>query len=439
MNFNRLNNFIDRGAFAILVAGAVIFMATGLQQSQAQQSQYLAVKPVSALTKKSGKTYATTTQSKKTQVNQTAQQTQSKPSTTGATSALKPLDFPEEQVKQTASNGQYPPVQLSKQDQDLLSKMEDTLFLQNYKGEHPIVRIERLERAIYGQAVTDNKPVNQRLLAVKQVVLPEQPKAPIQAQPYQPNSSPQYTAQNTPQNTSQNVSVSDATDYPAVTQLESKWFGKTHTSDSLPVRLSRLEMSVFQFEQRGSLADRVANLQMVTWGTVGGNNPAPQQQYQPQPNIQTASTIPTNYPNNNAGNYRVPMPQQNYPQSYPQNYSQQNVYGQPAPPSYNNQPYNQAYTQGQDPQMLGALADMEMQVFKTTFPADPTEVRLSRLESQIFHSTADDMNNEDRLMRVMAVADGNGTDPDREIKRQKTKKTIQTLLPILITVGLMLM
>ncbi len=255
------------------------------------------------------------------------------------------------------------------------------------------------------------------------------------------------------------------TDYPTVSQMEQKLFGKTYVHEDITLRLNRLEKDVFKTVQTGALADRVDNLRMVVLGDLGtpatgnsmayGNDPAaggynayPQQSYPPN-----------NYGNANGGGY----------QSYGGgNYGSANN-GYPQPPNYGNpygDPYGGGYSGGYGgtpiassqstyggnsggyyppassgasasangaptPDMLAAISEVEKEVLGQTFPSEPLNTRLDRVESKVFHTTSPEMSNEDRIQRVIAVSSAGGAP---ESRKTKTKHAIQTLLPIILTI-----
>ena len=78
-----------------------------------------------------------------------------------------------------------------------------------------------------------------------------------------------------------------------------------------------------------------------------------------------------------------------------------------------------------------------MNVLRTSYPQEPVDIRLNRLESHIFHSTSPELEPEDRLMRIMAVASAGGDKPPTP--QSRAKSTFQSLLPIILTILPMLL
>jgi len=385
--------------------------------------------------------------------------------------------------------------------------LEDTLFAVHYDQDALDARVSRLEETVFGQAQTGSS-LDARISKLKSALSPsalgplsptakttassssnaspandsagssgsqQTPKAQNTASPKIASSSG-TSRSNAPQSGKSfgNYSASPApepgeTDYPTVSQMEQKLFGKTYVHEDITLRLNRLEKEVFKTVQTGALADRVDNLRMVVLGDLGapaaaatgnsmayGNDPAsggyntyPQQSYPPN-----------NYGNanyNNGGGY----------QSYGGgNYGSANT-GYPQPPNYGNSygdPYGGGYSGGYGgtpiassqstyggnggyyppaggasvsasgaptPDMLAAISEVEKEVIGQTFPSEPLNTRLDRVENKVFHTTSPEMSNEDRIQRVIAVSSAGGAP---ESRKTKTKHAIQTLLPIILTI-----
>ncbi len=263
------------------------------------------------------------------------------------------------------------------------------------------------------------------------------------------------------------------TDYPTVTQMEQKVLGKTFTQEDITQRLNRLEKEVFKLPQSGALADRVDNLRLVVLGdtgnalpsvasySTGGNGgyypqPGPAQTYVPPQSNTTYYTLPPNqggnttnygynggygnangYPGTQVANNAAPAygggqqyyGQQPAPANYqPQNYPNANSY----PAGYQPGAYAAGTGNGQvSPDLIAAMSEVEKEVLGHTYPSEPINARLDRVENKVFHTTSPDLDPQERMQRVIAVASAGGapTTPTA-----KAKSTFQTLLPIILTI-----
>ena len=241
------------------------------------------------------------------------------------------------------------------------------------------------------------------------------------------------------------------TDYPTVSQMELKTFGKTFPREDITNRLNRLENQVFKMPQTGSLADRTDNLRLVVLGDTGQG--APNITYGP-------SSVSTHYagygqpdPNMNNGGYNFgnngfPQPpnyggQGNY--TYPPN-APMPGYNPPMPNAGNPLPgygsasapvithYPPTMVNGNNaptPDILAAMNEVEKEVLGTTYAAEPINTRLDRVENRVFKTTSPDLSSEDRIQRVIAVASAGGAPMTN---KARTKTTLQTLLPIILTI-----
>lgn len=251
------------------------------------------------------------------------------------------------------------------------------------------------------------------------------------------------------------------TDYPTVTQMEMKVFGKTFPKEDITQRLNRLEVQVFKMPQTGALSDRTDNLRLVVLGDTG----------QAQAANNTGYADPNNYgipvaPQNSTMGYGYPQAPNYGGNGANGNYGYNN--GDPQQASYNpayngGQPYNgqgnygvnntvasaaggspmpgygntgagnyqpSANTSAPTPDMMAAMSEVEKEVLGTTYPAEPINTRLDRVETKVFKATSPDMNPQDRIQRVIAVASAGGAPMNN---KTKAKATLQTILPIILT------
>lgn len=264
----------------------------------------------------------------------------------------------------------------------------------------------------------------------------------------------QANAQNTPSSTMKTASETttsatpapDETDYPTVGQMEQKLFGRTYAKEDITVRLARLEKQVFKIVQGGSLADRVDNLRLVVLGDVPAGGPSAAAASMPDPNGgpngSNSYYAPSSYPPSASAGYSTSG--YNTPGAYPYPSS-----GQPSQPGYGRPPYyapppgvasGNSASGGQPPggdptasssDILAAMTQIEKDVLGKTYPTEPVNTRLDRLETKVFHTTSPELSNEDRMQRVIAVASAGGAP---ESGKAKAKHTFQTLLPIILTI-----
>jgi hypothetical protein len=331
-----------------------------------------------------------------------------------------------------------------------LSRLEETVFGQSQTNLSADARISKLQNALSantlgplsptakkpssspaadtGMAVSSNSA---RTQAAQPPAATGQPGLPQFPQNFPVGNAPPVNQQ--PRQTAAKP-LSGETDYPTVTQMELKVFGKSFLGDDITQRLTRLEQQVFKTVQTGALADRVDNLRLVVLGDTGNQAPTanggqipvdiyapPSQAYVPTSVEPTYSQIPNNYTSTPITTNQ-PYAGQALPGNYPPggNYPA-NAYPQTGLPS------NNTVT----PDMMNAMNEVEKQVLGHTFPAEPFNSRLDRVEMKVFHSTSPEMSNEDRMQRVIAVASAGGTPSS---PRAKAVTTFQTLLPIILTI-----
>jgi len=353
--------------------------------------------------------------------------------------------------------------------------LEETLFTVQY-GQDPLkARLSRLEETVFGEAkptLSDAERIGRLKSALSANTLTPLKPSPPQTEPVKQAPVAKQQQLPTAQTATQSAPIYKAapsageTDYPMVTQMESKLFGKTFVQEDVTQRLTRLEKQVFKTVQTGALADRVDNLRLVVLGDTGSGNGAPvarqQQSYPSQdPDMnpaysqfpvgppQTASksasskqsqvAYATPYSGGNAGYPQIPTPPQ-FPSAGNNGYY--NNGGMPAAlpgnqSDYGEQPvsYN-GVSQPPTPDMLAAIDEVEKEVLGHTYSAEPFNTRLDRIESKIFNGTSPEMSNEDRMQRVIAVASAGGAP---QSTKAKAKTTFQTLLPIILTILPMLL
>lgn len=396
----------------------------------------------------------------------------------------------------TATPTMGAPVQGSAQ---TVQTLESTLFAVQYDQEPLEARVARLEDTVFGQRQSGT--LEARIEKLKTALSPST-LGPLSAQPKSPALSPKNTKNNdnkpltspssatasnpgkkapvnrasVPNNSPQSTFPASAarpapaageSDYPTISQMEQKLFGKTYLQEDITVRLARLEKEVFKVPQTGALSDRMDNLQMVVLGDTGvaappsqvipyiggsnsvgsptgaystyspppygqlGNGYAPPSPYGPNtgqtgyyPGSQVATTNGPAYGN-------PPFPGQPVPGNYqPQAYGMNNGDQQA---SY--QPVMAAPGMGGggqiSPDLLAAMDEVEKQVLGHTYPSEPVNNRLDRLEGKVFHTTSPEMDPNARMQRVIAVASAGGAPTSPQAR---AKSTFQNLLPIILTI-----
>lgn len=372
--------------------------------------------------------------------------------------------------------------------------LENTLFALQYDQEPLDSRVGRLEETVFGQRQTG--PLDVRIEKLKTALSPST-LGPLSAQPKNPVSLPKSTDNKTDNKAMASANTTTAksfgnkvpvnrtpaadnmartalpapaageSDYPTISQMELKLFGKTYLQEDITVRLARLEKDVFKVPQTGALSDRMDNLQMVVLGDtgvaappstvipyIGGSNnvgsptgaystytPPPYGQlgngYTPPPayggNLPQGGYYPGSQVATNNGPaygnppaYRQPVPGNYQPQAYGSNSGDQQASYQPvmAAPGMGGS--------GQvSPDLLAAMDEVEKQVLGHTYPSEPMNNRLDRLEGKVFHATSPEMDPNERMQRVIALASAGGAPSSPQAK---AKSTFQTLLPIILTI-----
>jgi hypothetical protein len=351
-----------------------------------------------------------------------------------------------------------------------LDRLETSLFAVSYPAESAQQRVERLEKTLFGQAQSGNLPIEKRISQLEDALSPQamgalSPTEPVQQSaqntPSSPESSSVPAESESYQIQPQSVvsQETEATDYPAVTQIEQKQLGKTYEKEDITVRLARLEKNVFQQVQSGSLSERVDHLRLIVLGDTGtlSNGNAPVYSYNGnQYSVQSPLVIAR--PGQQSPLY-TPQSQQQQQQNYPVNpYYGAGAYNRF--PNHTGSPFNAPMNpyngQGRSPvtyqprvtpdvinpnassaDMINAITSIEQDVLHNSYPAEPLNTRLDRLEQKVFNSTSPELTPEARMDRIIAVASAGGN--GRESYPGKTKGTFMNLLPIILTILPMLL
>lgn len=343
------------------------------------------------------------------------------------------------------------PATITTQDAQMkaVQTMEEALLGSRFEQESLDARLSRIETLLFGQA-DSTKSIAVRLEKLQQVLnkgdldpLAKKVVLPPLAQKPASSVTPAKTASKSvpvaPPNEQGTAkpAVKDATDYPTVTQMEQKLFGKTYVGETLEARLSRLDKHVYGMEQKTDLSGRVDNLRMLVLGDVPppGLSQGPPIASSGAYSMPYGGGAPPSYihipPNNslsNPGNNPmmtsgIPSPT-DIPGMMPGQYPSTSM----NPMGGVSYPYNGVAA---TPDQMAAMDEIEKQVLGTTYPADSLSNRLDRVETRVFNATAPEMTPDDRIQRVIAVASAGGAPQN---PKQRAKSTMQVVLPFILTI-----
>lgn len=355
---------------------------------------------------------------------------------------------------------------ITAQQHQQLGWMEEALLGASHPGDSPKNRLSELEQSIFGhsnpqQSITERlMHLDKALLARKKAVEqangvnmgPAQiPSGNAQGNP-QPKkyhktpvnientaySNPEPKKHSTgivnPQNKSvrskgsnSNSSVSEAM---IVDQMEQRIFRQSYAGEPLVSRLTRLELSVMGYQQTGNLSARTDNLRWLVFGA----EQQPDALTNPEANSQKVAS-------QNQGKGQAMAPPQHYlpdpAAQQPAIASAAPIQGQPGQ-TYTGQTYGQAQSAASMADMQRALATIEKQELRTSYPMDPIPVRLGRLEQKIFNQTAENSgySDEERLQRIIAVS---AAEKDSVASRGGNSGGIKSMWPLLPILVLMLL
>ncbi|MEB3288117.1 MAG: hypothetical protein VKJ04_11505 [Vampirovibrionales bacterium] len=351
-------------------------------------------------------------------------------------------------------------------DTNRIAKLEETVFVTTYQGEENEKRLERLEKTVFGESF-QKRPAQERLKQLEDAIVfpriePEKPQDALgQSRPYQqPYSygSPNYNAQKQPHHPSGNSPPAQASATQSATEslqeMEQYLLNKTYPKEAVLPRLERLEKAVYKDPktggaQKGSINQRISALKQ----TVLGENPPSSPQYSAVYTEQGAQPYPpfNQYPtstNPSASSTPPPYSQQPYPsQPYspppgvqntgdPSGYGNTNTAPQDQQYSANGDPLLDGQTAASQADMSAALGNLEQDLLKTTYPNEPIPNRLSRLETKVFKQASPEMEEGDRLERLIAVVSGGGDNPRGSGAKGSGW---QALLPFIIMIPLLLL
>jgi hypothetical protein len=364
---------------------------------------------------------------------------------------------------------------LTQQEGADLSRIELTLFKASYAQEPVFTRLNRIESTLYGETQGATSP-SERLARLKSLFERRPDDLNQQAKAAMPSVSKSSASKNrtrakrltaqpmldvpkeiasktaTPsknplqQPVNPELAGDHTVDYPHINAMEQQAFGQVYSQLPLSQRIDRLEIKVFGQPGQGELMHRVDLLsqRLLSQPTIASNqayptsNANPYNPYQSNPyqanQDPAAPPFQTYTPPPGVG---TPLPNQSGNGVIDPDYE---AYGQVpngmqgAQNGGSNNPSTQPSSQtgNYDPSFLNALSQTEKKVLKTSYPNDPPQVRLGRMESKLFHTQAPpSVSEEDRLQRIIAVQAGGGGTSNPMTDRGSTFRTI---LPILLMI-----
>ena len=260
----------------------------------------------------------------------------------------------------------------------------------------PAERLRRLERYVYGPAAASGQATpatpldwQARLNKLEMAVLPTATASPASS----PEAGATPKPSSSPATPEKPVGI---TDYPVLSEMETRVLGKRFPKEDLSVRVPRLETKVFGGPQAGSWVDRVDKLKASVLGNalppsttvMGGDTPLLE----------------------GGGN------QQTHGEG-----------GLDADTSSGSQ--DEAAPQYSPEQMQMALNRIEKELFKATYPQEPISARLDRIEVKVFQQKSPNTRSDaERFQRLLSVADVGAYKPTR----WWDNNTVKQLVPILI-------
>lgn len=145
-----------------------------------------------------------------------------------------------------------------------LSKVEESLYSTTFSSEKTNIRLNRIEKSIYGE--TYNEPIPKRILRLNQIYnyTPQQK--------VKTNNIIHKSVKQAKQLPAKVQKPVDLNSYPIVDMMESKIFNKTFKADDIYKRIQRLELAVFKRNFDGDIGSRVDRLKMTVIGNINYNN-----------------------------------------------------------------------------------------------------------------------------------------------------------------------
>ncbi len=268
-----------------------------------------------------------------------------------------------------------------------IDQIEKSYFGYTYPKENNATRLNRLEKAIYGQISkeTTNQRVQKLFVDVQADVVASAGEKTADA------STGGASSMNSPQEEELPQAEKDVK-YPVVDKIEQKVFNKTFTNEDVYKRLSRLEKQVFKKESKGTLSERVDNLRLSTIGTEPLVTPSDDETvvYVPKKgrDIHYTEDGSGQWQNVGSGDMDNDNGQYNY-------YSPQNTKNRVARG-------DSAYQSSSSDPLTYDIESMERNVLGQKFSGESASNRIARLEKKVFQRTFTD-DEDARIQRLMAA------------------------------------
>lgn len=263
-----------------------------------------------------------------------------------------------------------------------IDQIEKAYFGYTYPKESDATRLDRLEKAIYGE--TSKAAANQRVQKlfgdIQADITPEKGKKFADA-----------TGGAAPVEEELPPAEKDVK-YPIVDKVEKKVLNKTYENEDIYKRLARLEKQLYKKEGSGSLNDRVDKLRMSVLGneplvTPTDDNIIVRKRSKSGPSVYYVEDGSGQWQNTAVGD------------EYDYNDSQYNYY---TPQNTKNRIARGSRGYNSDSQNFD-LDSLERDVLRKRYSGEPSSVRLARLEQRVFQRTFSDDDDDARIQRLMAA------------------------------------
>lgn len=304
-----------------------------------------------------------------------------------------------------------------------LSKLEQKFFHHDYPKDDKTVRIERLEKLVYGETKSGGN--EERISSLLSLISDLTPPAVAEDSSSQtPAAKPALTAQEplqqepAGQEPENDGPVANASSYPAVTAIEKKLLGRDYVGESVGKRLERLETKAFGKKSASEdMQERMDKLKAYTGIDVAKVAPAGSDwSDEDEAASETAMQHPGIEPNiqpftglGSAGRGRDLVDPTGRPihRGYPDRYAGTGTFGAGGMPprapelARDTMPTPAPNAVGMNQQ----LALLEKEVFRKTYSNETIPARLNRLEATVFPSdkTAADKALPDRVSRLVTA------------------------------------
>lgn len=234
-----------------------------------------------------------------------------------------------------------------------ITEVETSVFGYDYKNESDIVRIERLEKYLYG--TKKNGDIEKRLSEIKSDIGFSSKRSQQKKQSTDPEKKLSDNLNQSLNNELMNLKEDSTVDYPIVDSMETEVFKTTYKDENIYKRLDRLEEKVFNSKSTAPLNERVNKLASVI------------------------SPMKNTGKNMNSYSYSSDDLNEYYARSGLETVNEQSI------------PFQ--------------LAVLEQELLKNNYNNDNIANRLTRLEQKLFKRTFQSDNDISRLQRIMVAYD----------------------------------